>query len=159
MSKNPTGLRRDTPKAEMGCWPACPRRFIIFLNSPPLGLSHVPHSQRGLESGLASEGVEATGAPGARSQVTQAEHSRVSVSAAPPPWTTPESTCHDRAQRALRLLFQIAPTWLLVSIKVGGGGVDKDSFTLNRMFSTPPTPKAFVRFDFFSSSAGTGKKR
>lgn len=71
----------------------------------------MPHSQWDPESGLASEGVEAAGVPGAGSQVTQAEHSRVFVSAAPPPPESAAGTGHDRAQRAPELP-SVTPMWL-----------------------------------------------
>lgn len=80
-------------------------RPLLAAGAPlPLlrGLSRMPHSQRGLESGLASEGVEAAGVPGPRSQVTWAAHSRVFVSATPPPSESTGRTGHDRAHRAPR---------------------------------------------------------
>lgn len=56
MSKAARAWKRH-PKSQAGLLP--PLSFPIFLPSPPLGQSHMPHSQLGLESGLASEGHEA----------------------------------------------------------------------------------------------------
>lgn len=115
----------------------------------------MPHSHQGLESRLASKGVEATGVPGTRSQVTQAEHSRVFVSATPPPFENTSENTPRHSPKGTEAPFPITPTWLLFFPLRKN---KKGSFTLNQIFSTHAMPKGFVRFDFFSSSAGTGKK-
>lgn len=126
----------------------------MFLHSPPLGPSHMPHGQWGLESGLASEGVESTGAPGARRQVTQAEHSRVSVSATPPPLENTSGNTLRQSPKGARAPSVITPTRLL-SLPLRGW---EGSFTPNQAFPTRAMPKSFIRFDVLRSRTGTGKK-
>lgn len=59
MSKPYRAWKRDTQRATLGTELPPPHRFLIFLPSLPLGQSHMPHNQLGLEFGLASEGHEA----------------------------------------------------------------------------------------------------
>lgn len=71
----------------------------------------MPHSQRGLESGLASEGVQSAGTPGARSQVIEAEHSRVFVSAAPTPFENTSENMLHLSPQGTQTPFSITPAW------------------------------------------------
>lgn len=105
----------------------------------------MPHSPRGLESGLASEGVEATEGPGTRSQATRAEHSRVFMSATPPPFGNAERTRYDTARRAPKLLFNHTNTVTSFAF-MGQKGHSTPTETLLRHTHTH-TPSGFVHFD------------
>lgn len=88
--------------------------------------------------------------------MTQAERSCVFVSATPPPSEITSENTLRQSPKGTQTPFSITPTWSL-SFPLRGGG-KKSRFTLNQTFPTHPMPEGFVRFDSFSSSAGTGKE-
>ena len=88
--------------------------------------------------------------------MTQAERSRVFVSATPPPFEiTSENTLRQSPKGTQTHFFSHTNMVTFFSFKGWG---KKSRFTLNQTFPTHPMPEGFVRFDSFSSSAGTGKE-